>query len=258
MDYQAATPKSRSLEDAPVTEPMGASSRGINRRRPDQDQKRIRREFNRTRRTATLIVACRTCAYRGAAGNGDLGPACACCSSYAINTIATVMDTQAWQLNPGDSIRMPDGGTAKVTGRPRPHETSPNNHLYVDTDRGTTLVRRNDPFQVVPYNSLQQVMPGLGTPDANGNRLPMGTPGMSPSSAPPSECPHCGNHRMQRQGDRYACSRCGNTVSASTSGANGYQFTDHRTVVRNFASVTKSAVAARAAALLNNQGEPRE
>lgn len=211
-------------------------------------------------------------------GDGAV-PSCSVCGSYNIKSThpgygpetsrylhqgdygrsaakqATVLNTQAWQLNPGDAIRMPNGRTQKVT-RVRPHETSMG-HVYVDTDGGTALAKREDAFQVVPMNSQQQSLPGYGVPGGNSNTLPGDPQSGGSNTAPSSSCPVCGRGNLVRQGDHYVCSRCG--YKEQFGGAGGKAFSDSPSqVVRTstFHTVngtTMSAVARRAAALLNQE-----
>jgi hypothetical protein len=163
-----------------------------------------------------------------------------------------VLDTNAWKLNPGDQIKTPNGRTQKVV-RIRPHETSAN-HVYVDTDAGTTLAERNDSFQVAPRNSQQQSLPGYGTPGGNSNRLPFDPQSSGDNSAPTSKCPNCGGPGTLRQaGDHYQCSRCG--YQEQFGGAGGAAFSDNPSVVRTFSTINhfQPALARRAAALLSQE-----
>lgn len=167
---------------------------------------------------------------------------------------ATVLDTRAEMLNPGDQIKTPNGRTQKVQ-RVRPHETSAK-HVYVDTDGGTALVERSAGFQVAPKNSQQQSMPGYGTPGGNANQLPFDPQsGNATNSAPSTKCPNCGGPgTLAQKGDKYACSRCGYTEAFG--GAGGNAFSDASSVVRTFSTInsgTQSVVARRAAALLNQE-----
>ncbi len=168
---------------------------------------------------------------------------------------ATVLDTRAEMLNPGDQIRTPQGQTQKVN-RVRPHETSAK-HVYVDTDGGTALVERGASFQVSPRNSQQQSMPGYGTPGGNSNRLPFDPQASGDNSAPTTKCPNCsGPGTLARQGDHYSCSRCG--YREKFGGAGGHAFSDNPSVVKTFSTInstTHSAVARRAMALLNQSEE---
>lgn len=162
---------------------------------------------------------------------------------------ATVLDTRAEMLNPGDQIAMPNGRTQKVT-RVRPHETSAK-HVYVDTDAGTALVERSSGFQVAPKNSRQQALPGYGTPGGNSNTLPFDPQTGGSNAAPSSKCPNCGGSgTLMRKGDHYVCSRCG--YAEQFGGAGGATFSDASSVVRTFSTVNQftPAVARRAAALL--------
>jgi ribosomal protein L37AE/L43A len=142
---------------------------------------------------------------------------------------ATILNTDAWRLNPGDNITMPNGRTMKVQ-RVRPHET--NNHMvYVDTDGGTTLAERAQRFQVRPHNSQQQSSPGYGTPGGNTDKIHgeedvKGNNEMPHSPSKESnQCPSCRSKgTLQRQGDHYTCSKCG--YRESFGGAGGHAFTD--------------------------------
>lgn len=168
---------------------------------------------------------------------------------------ATVVNTQAERLNPGDQIRTPNGRTMKVN-RVRPHETSMK-HVYVDTDGGTTVSERSAAFEVVPRNSQQQSQPGYGTPGGNSNSLPFDSQSGGSNTAPSASCPQCGgNGTLVRQGDHFTCSRCG--YSESFGGAGGKAFSDSPRVVRvsAYSSVNNpmmSVVARRATDLLNQE-----
>lgn len=173
---------------------------------------------------------------------------------YREAKVATVLDTRAEMLNPGDQIRNPNGRTQKVV-RVRPHETSAK-HVYVDTDGGTAVVERSAGFQVVPKNSQQQSLPGYGTPGGNANHLPFDPQsGNASNAAPSTQCPNCQGHgTLARQGDHYTCSRCG--YREQFGGAGGHAFSDASSVVRTFSTIngsTMSAVARRAAAVANQE-----
>jgi ribosomal protein S27AE len=145
---------------------------------------------------------------------------------------ATVQETEAWKLNPGDNIRMPNGKTMKVH-RIRPHETS-SKHVYVHTDGGTSVSERNSKFQVMPVNNQQQSLPGYGTPGGNTNRQPFDPLTNNEHSKNQhgdnaakggNNCPSCGGKgTMQRQGDHYVCTRCG--YKQTYGGAGGHNFSD--------------------------------
>ena len=132
---------------------------------------------------------------------------------------ATVLNTQIERLNKGDQIRTPTGQTSVVQGL-RPHETD-STLMYLDTDQGTSTVKRGTDFQVVPQNSQQQELPDTGNPMGSGNtgqlpgsgRTPGGA-GVMPQTAP-GTCPNCGNSgTLHLQGGNYICSVCGFTVPA--------------------------------------------
>lgn len=138
---------------------------------------------------------------------------------------ATVLNTQVERLNKGDQIRTPTGQTSEVK-RLRPHETD-STLMYLDTDMGTSTVKRGTDFQVVPRNSQQQELPDIGNPmGGNSGELPGAgkTPGGGvgdTSSSPPGTCPNCGNvGTLHVQGSNYICSVCGFTVPAGGSPGN--------------------------------------
>jgi hypothetical protein len=173
---------------------------------------------------------------------------------------ATQFDTQADKLNPGDMIRTPTGQTVKVL-RMRNHETSPG-HAYMDTDQGTSVVRRKAPVQIVPFNSQQQQLPGYGTPGGNTNSLPMEQsdsqhgPGGS-NVAPSGDCPVCGGKgTLHRQGSNYVCSKCGyrENVGGAGQAPNAFNFTDMPQQLRGNSSL-KSAIARRAQEVLDSTEE---
>lgn len=143
---------------------------------------------------------------------------------YARKT-ATVLNTQIERLNNGDQIRTPTGQTSQVKGI-RPHETD-STLVYLDTDQGTSTVKKGTDFQVVPHNSQQQELPDIGNPaGGNAGALPgaghtPGGPGaghnkqLNTSQTP---CPNCGNTgTLHLQGGNYICSTCGYTISAGGS-----------------------------------------
>jgi hypothetical protein len=188
---------------------------------------------------------------------------------------ATQFDTTADRLNPGDMIRTPTGQTVKVL-RMRNHETSPG-HAYMDTDQGTSVVRRKAPVQIVPANTRQQELPGYGTPGGNTNQLPMdrgnvgpggGGGGSSSNVATSADCPVCGGKdTLHRQGQMYVCSKCGykeNFGAAGTQGQ-GFTFTDMPQQLRGggpnrgpgipLSSSLKSAIARRAQEVLDSTEE---
>lgn len=136
-----------------------------------------------------------------------------------IKHTATVLNTQIERLNKGDQIRTPTGQTSVVQGT-RPHETD-STLMYLDTDMGTSTVKRGTDFQTVPHNSQQQEMPDTGNPMGSGNSgsLPMSgrTPGGAGNTptAPPGVCPNCGNAgTMHLHSGNYVCGVCGFTVPA--------------------------------------------
>lgn len=233
-------------------------------------------------------VKCNSCGVEAPPRLGDTGPECSVCSSYSVTKTrpevstggtpypensrylhqgdygltgpeqvqrhATVLDTRAEMLNPGDQIKSPNGRTQKVT-RVRPHETSAK-HVYVDTDGGTALVERSAGFQVAPKNSQQQSLPGYGTPGGNANHLPFDPQsGNATNAAPSTKCPNCGGPgTLAQKGDHYSCTRCG--YQENFGGAGGNAFSDASSVVRTFSTInsgTQSVVARRAAALLNQE-----
>lgn len=138
---------------------------------------------------------------------------------------ATVLNTQIERLNKGDQIRTPTGQTSVVHGI-RPHETD-SRIIYLDTDMGTSTVKKGTDFQVVPKNSQQQELPGIGNPmGGNSAQLPgagntPGGPGAGGSkqiNTAQTPCPNCGNTgTLHLQGENYVCSTCGFTVAAGGS-----------------------------------------
>jgi len=266
MQHEAARPKgNRALGDEPMSQPMGARSRGQIARNPSTDQKKVRRS-NTIKRVADFNesgaawvpghVSCSSCGHTGHPVLGDgTGANCARCGSYSVSktkTATVLPPTRAEFLNPGDDVSLPNGKTVKVQ-RVRPHETS-GKHCYVDTDQGTTMVERGSPFQVVPRNNRQQSMPGYGTPDGNTNRLPDEKGGTN--AAPSSKCPVCGTSGLTRSGDHYMCSRCG--YKESFGGAGGNTFSDARSIVRTFSTIngnTQSAIARRAQQVLTQEAQ---
>lgn len=143
---------------------------------------------------------------------------------------ATVLNTQIERLNKGDQIRTPTGQTSEVK-RIRPHETD-STLMYLDTDMGTSTVKRGTDFQVVPRNSQQQELPDTGNPMGGGNSAQLPGAGQTPGgsgSTPnvaPEVCPNCGNTgTLHLQGGNYVCSVCGFTIPAGNS-PGGLTFTN--------------------------------
>lgn len=144
--------------------------------------------------------------------------------------IATVLNTQIERLNKGDQIRTPTGQTSEVK-RLRPHETD-STLMYLDTDMGTSTVKRGTEFQVVPRNSQQQELPDTGNPMGGGNAAELPGAGKTPGGAgttpnvAPGSCPNCGNTgTLHLHSGSYVCSVCGFTVPAGNS-PGGLTFTN--------------------------------
>jgi len=218
---------------------------------------------------------CPDCEHPNSYNADGSGPHYDSCPQHPKNRkTATVFDTQADRLNVGDQIRTPTGQTVKVL-RMRNHETSPG-HVYMDTDQGTSVVRRKAPVQVVPFNSQQQELPGYGTPGGNTNQLPMDKGNVGPSKrdqpgtnqAQSSNCPVCGGKgTMARKGQGYVCSKCGYRENVGAAGpGSGFTFTDTpQRLMGNpgpnkgpgfpVASSLKSAIARRAQEVLDSTEE---
>lgn len=146
---------------------------------------------------------------------------------------ATVLNTQIERLNAGDRIRTPTGQSVTVK-KLRPHETD-STLMYLDTDMGTSTVKRGTNFQTVPYNAQQQELPNTGNPMASGNtgQLPgqgrtpggPGSGGGQPQTLA-TTCPNCGNaNTLHLKGNAYICSVCGYSVAAGGT-PGGLMFTD--------------------------------
>ncbi len=146
--------------------------------------------------------------------------------THTANKTATVLNTQTERLNRGDQIRTPTGQTSEVKGV-RPHETD-SSLMYLDTDMGTSTVKRGTDFQVIPKNSQQQELPDIGNPmGGNSGQLPGagrgaggGGMGNKQLDTKNTACPNCGNPTLHLQGGSYVCSTCGFTVSAGGSPGN--------------------------------------
>jgi hypothetical protein len=144
---------------------------------------------------------------------------------YREAKLATVLNTQVERLNQGDQVRTPTGQSVTVH-KVRPHE-SDSSLIYLDTDQGTSTVKRGTDFQTVPSNAQQQELPDVGNQMNSGNsgKLPMsgrtpGGPGSSghvePGASTP--CPNCHNlGTLHAQGDMFICSVCGYTIAAGGS-----------------------------------------
>lgn len=173
-----------------------------------------------------------------------------------VEKTATVLDTTADRLQPGDSVLGPTGQTLRVK-RVRNHETS-KNHVYVDTDQGTTLAERGQSFKIAPHNTVQQEVPGFGIPGANSNSTPFGRDhGQGASNQVGSgTCPNCGaSGSMTRRGGTYVCSRCGYHEQTGPLGndtkGNPLTLLDSERVIRTFTSLDRpTAIASRARAVL--------
>lgn len=148
---------------------------------------------------------------------------------------ATVLNTQIERLNPGDQVRTPTGQVAEVK-KVRPHETD-STMIYLDTDMGTSVVKRGTDFQVIPRNSQQQELPDVGNvmggnfPDLPGAGRTPGGPGAGhmPGGNPASShmaCPNCGNTgTLSLHGNQFVCSVCGFQIAAGGS-PGGLTFTN--------------------------------
>lgn len=138
---------------------------------------------------------------------------------------STVLNTQVERLNKGDQVRSPTGQSSSVKGI-RPHETD-STLMYLDTDQGTSTVKKGTDFQVVPHNSQQQELPDIGNPMNEGNsaQVPAGGRGAGGPAAPQGsganihmQCPNCGNTgTMRMHGGNFICSVCGFTIAAGGS-----------------------------------------
>lgn len=162
---------------------------------------------------------------------------------------ATVLQTSTDKLQPGDRILSPTGQTITVQ-RTRNHENS-NDWLYLDTDAGTSLVKRTQPFTLSPHNTTQQEIPGFGIPGANTNSVPFGRNPETSSQVQSQTCPNCGaKGSMGRRGTNYVCSRCGYREQSGPLGKD-VTLLDSDRVIRSFNSLdTTSAVARRAQEVL--------
>jgi ribosomal protein L37AE/L43A len=182
---------------------------------------------------------------------------------------ATVHHVRADQLNPGDQF-VDEAGRTHVMEMGRKHETArdPDPNWYLHTNQGTTLVRRNQMFDVSPTNNRQQSLPSYGTPGGNSNVLPF-NPQSSPGAknvAPGetgqaggghgTQCPSCkASGTLTRKGNHYVCSRCGYQETFGGGGGAGNAFSDAPRRVRGsrystINSAGMSAIARRARAVL--------
>jgi len=173
--------------------------------------------------------------------------------AYYGRKTATQYETRADKLNPRQHVRTPTGGTTQVR-RVRNHESS-GQHVYVDTDLGTTVVPRGDVFEVVPQNARQQESPGYGTPGGNSNTLPFdphGPGGGNTSTS--SSCPVCGRRgSFRRSGDHYEC-LCG--YQETFGGTSDKNYSSSTQVIRTFTNKnnnrrTASVIAQRARQVLD-------
>lgn len=157
----------RYQDDAPATEPMRAQRR--ERTKPSREDLSVRRRLERSQESARVRTATLQCLACGCQGRGAAqGSRCPACGSLAVQ--ATRLPTQIERANPGDSMRTPQGQTVRVV-KIRPHETE-NDSVYVDTDMGTSVMKRGTDVELVPYNSQQQELPNSGNPNGNVGRLP--------------------------------------------------------------------------------------
>jgi ribosomal protein L37AE/L43A len=171
---------------------------------------------------------------------------------------ATVLNTGADRLQPGDRVLGPTGQTVTIK-RTRNHETN-NKKVYVDTDAGTTLVDRSHAFQLAPHNTTQQETPGFGVPGANTNTNPFSrSPGAS-NQETSGTCPNCGGKgTMARRGGQYICSRCGYKEQTGPLGE-GANLLDSERTIQTFTSLAalddnRSAIARRAQQMLATMEE---
>jgi len=137
----------------------------------------------------------------------------------------------------------------------------------MDTDQGTSVVRRKSPVSIVPFNSQQQELPGYGIPGGNTNKLPMDPGNVGPSKQNPSgtnqagadrTCPVCGGKgTMARRGQSYVCAKCGYRENVGAAGpGKGFDFTDAPQRLMNQSSLDrKTAIARRAQEVLDTTEE---
>jgi ribosomal protein S27AE/preprotein translocase subunit YajC len=163
---------------------------------------------------------------------------------------ATVLKTHVERLQPGDAIVTPTGQTVKVK-KVRNHETQ-GDHVYLDTDAGTSLVKRQTEFSISPHNTIQQEVPGFGVPGANTNANPYGRDHGQTNQVSSGDCPNCGaKGSMSRRGGTYVCSRCGYHEQTGPLGPDATLMDSDR-VIKTFTSLDrKSAIARRAHEVLN-------
>lgn len=233
MDHAGAQTKRVSIEDQPQYEPIRAQTPRTPSN-PSREDLRVRRRQRRAQRPVqprTAALECRACGCRGVGQHGAVH-SCPACGSLAV--VATVLDTQVERLNPGiDHIRTPTGQTSEVINI-RPHPTD-GAYVYLDTDLGTTRVKRGTPIQVVPQNTQQQELPNIGDP-AGGNtgelpfsgRTPSGQGGSAGDSLRNEPCPNCGRTgTLAMHGGFYECSNCGHKFPAGKQ-PGGMAFSDQK------------------------------
>lgn len=245
-------------EEQPSQQPMRQSAKPIDRRRPSNDQKRVRREMQR--RTAACDSSCVACGCVGRAVTASGSPACGSCGSLSVTAtrfqspVATA-DGKVL-INQGDQIRTPTGQTITVN-KVRRHETS-GDHYYLDTDAGTSVVPYSTAFDMVSQsgNQSQEALPGTGVPGGNSNNMPFNPQagGEAGSTETPTQCPSCGRKgTLNRKGGKYQCSSCG--ASANPTGGAGMNFSDSTQQIRSSINDPRSAIARHASTVLIDQKE---
>lgn len=219
MRHDAARPKKLVAEDQESTaaEPMRGSQPSV-RRNPSTDQKKTRRQMQRSQQR-TAISVCAACQASSA------GP-CQSCGCTLV-TRATVLPTNAERLQSGHVLRLPSGQRVKVKGV-RPHENS-GGHLYLDTDIGTSVVDRKAQFHVMQGDAAERGAPfkqptNRETPGNFNTNLAESTE--KPEAAPAAgKCPNCGKGPLVNHGGKMVCRNCGYTSSGGDSdfGDAGYR-----------------------------------
>lgn len=244
MRHDAARPRKLRAEDEQSTtqESMRGSQPSV-RRNPSTDQKKKRRQMQRS-----ALYVCAGC-QMDVDGRVASCAACGCTLQYT----ATVLPTNAERLQAGHVLRLPSGQRVKVKAI-RPHENS-GQHVYLDTDIGTSVVDRKHQFHVVQGDAATRGAPfrQQTNPQAPGQF----NTGLAESTEAPKapgaagKCPSCGKGPLSNHGGKMVCRNCGYSSSGGDTdfGEAGYRR------AAAYEHDGRTAVVRRAQALVERTGQ---
>lgn len=241
MRHDAARPKKLVAEDQQSTaqEPMRGSQSTV-RRNPSTDQLKKRRQVQRSRKSSTL-QACAACA-------GPSDGSCGACGCTLITT-ATVLPTNAERLQSGHVLRLPSGQRVKVKAI-RPHENS-GQHVYLDTDIGTSVVDRKAQFHVMQGDAAERgapfKQPGNRETPGNFNTNLGESTDKQQAPAAAGRCPNCGKGPLVNHGGKMQCRNCG---YASSGGDSDFGEPGYRRPTTAYVHDGRTAIARRAQSLV--------